>query len=386
MATSSTFRVSAQAPSVSKPSQTILNFRAYKKRTASSTSSEIPESKRQKRSEEEACRTPPKAGAARITKGRKKSKYVNDPDKPTRLRTTRPVQAKVVSDVWALVLEYLEPAQLLVLKDTSAVFREILTRYSHTWKSVRASAYGDAIPDPIEGLNEFQYSDLREGKGCQSCRNGNTRKTYWAFLRRFCRPCFESKIVKAPEAVKIMDAALPMPHEGLIDCVPSGIMDSWGNFVGCGTAESQYQDTVYLRSDLAAIAAEYQREFANATEEERPERMKEWYAKNCSKVIDRFVFAKKLEAWERDSRHTKAADSALKKKNREDYYTIKAAEMTPPLSKEVLICCSSYKKAIKIAKAPHINSWLSLKPKLEEERIQVEASLKDRQTSGFFVT
>jgi len=123
---------------------------------------------------------------------------------PTKLRAGRPVKTALCADLWPIIFQYSESSVLLYMKDVAPLFREILGKKS-VWKESRVYNYGDEIPPPIPGLEEWQYADLRHGQGCMSCKKERTRKTYWAFLRRWCKACLHSRIV----GVRSIDLQIP---------------------------------------------------------------------------------------------------------------------------------------------------------------------------------
>ena len=123
---------------------------------------------------------------------------------PTKLRAGRPVKTALCADLWPIIFRYSESSVLLHMKDVAPLFQEILGKKS-VWKESRVYNYGDEIPPPIPGLEEWQYADLRHGQGCMGCKKERTRKTYWAFLRRWCKACLHSRIV----GVRSIDLKIP---------------------------------------------------------------------------------------------------------------------------------------------------------------------------------
>lgn len=110
---------------------------------------------------------------------------------PTRLRKDRPVQTEVPMDVWGIVLGFCRLDKLLELRHNNPTFLSALGKTEATWKQARLNHFGHDHPNPPPGLSEMQYADLLVGVGCQSfaCREKCTRKTYWAFQRRWCEKC-----------------------------------------------------------------------------------------------------------------------------------------------------------------------------------------------------
>lgn len=107
---------------------------------------------------------------------------------PTRLRKNKPVAADVHMDIWELILPYCPLRFLFTARNVNKHFQERLA-YSSLWKKCRIQNYGTDMPDPLPGMMEWDYANLVEGLGCMSCQNKRTRKTYWAFQKRWCAKC-----------------------------------------------------------------------------------------------------------------------------------------------------------------------------------------------------
>ena len=118
----------------------------------------------------------------------------NEQKGPTRLRTNRPVIAEIPIDVWGLVLPYCPLEFLFKARHISKDFEYRLS-YESTWRNTRIKNYGPSMPGPPIGLSETQYANLLVGQGCMSCGDKKTRKTYWAFLRRWCSKCLKDKVI-----------------------------------------------------------------------------------------------------------------------------------------------------------------------------------------------
>lgn len=145
-------------------------------------------------------KTSSQAGSTKNRGGRPKRETPLPPRQPKgalRLRVSHPVKAFLPPEIWKLILEQSSPALLLRARALSRSFYNVLTYGSEqsTWTAARKLTYGDHHPDPPTGVDEIQYADLLEGHGCQSCKNVKTRKTYWAFLRRWCESCLNDRVV-----------------------------------------------------------------------------------------------------------------------------------------------------------------------------------------------
>ncbi|KAJ4365211.1 hypothetical protein N0V83_008829 [Neocucurbitaria cava] len=291
--------------------------------------------------------------------------------KPTRLRKGKILSKGVDLDCWFTILSFSDPAQLLEMRSKIASCYRFLRDNPMLWKHSRNYYYGPNMPDPPSQLSEFQYAHLRHGHGCMSCHAPNTRKTYWAFLRRWCKTCLQSKTLKEQDAMVLLRNANGEDITYLHKALPSGIFDSWGNFVGVGPASTHSLKTVYLLSDVQKLIAEYTQE-----RQRNPEELAElraWHAKKIDLVEERKAFAKKMELWEETTRNTKSFDYQAKKSARKAYYEHKAMQLSPPITLRELEACPSYRRAVAIPKDPNNTSWLQLKPKLEKEAADLAA-------------
>lgn len=111
---------------------------------------------------------------------------------PTRLRKSKPVQAAIPMDIWEMIMPYCPLRFLFTARNINTDFRERL-KYESIWRKCRIWNYGPDMPDPLPGMKEWDYADLLEGLGCMGCGNKRTRKTYWAFQKRWCKDCLAKK-------------------------------------------------------------------------------------------------------------------------------------------------------------------------------------------------
>ena len=114
---------------------------------------------------------------------------------PTRLRKNKPVVAEIHMDLWELILPYCPLRFLFTARKVNTQFRERLA-YGSLWKKCRIQNYGTDLPDPPKGMKEWDYANLLEGIGCMGCPNKRTRKTYWAFQKRWCAKCLGNNTVQ----------------------------------------------------------------------------------------------------------------------------------------------------------------------------------------------
>jgi len=289
------------------------------------------------------------------------------PPKPPRPRKSKLPSKGVDLDCWFIILSFADPAQLLLMRSKIPSCYHFLSNNPTLWKHSRNYHHAD-LPEPPSELNEHQYADLRHDHGCQSCKAPNTRKTYWAFLRRWCKTCLNSKTEKEHDALVVLREAHGDESLVLQKCLPTGVYDSWGNFVGVGPATTHALKTVYLIRDVKALSAEYSDLKAkNQNVIEWPTEFGNWYKAKTDMVEERKVFAHKMEAWEETIRNDRSFEYSAKKSARKQFFQARALDLSPPITAQEIEHCASYKRAIAIPKEPNNTSWLQLKPKLEKE-------------------
>ncbi|KAG9190698.1 hypothetical protein G6011_08786 [Alternaria panax] len=289
--------------------------------------------------------------------------------KPTRLRRGKILSKGVDLDCWFIILSYSDPAQLLEMRSKIASCYRFLRDNPMLWKHSRDYYYGNDMPDPPPGLTEFQFAHLRHGHGCMDCGAPNTRKTFWAFLRRMCKDCLNSQVVKEYDAIAQLRGLDGEDVSYIRAALPSGIFDSWGNFVGVGPASTHALKTIYLRSDVQKLVAEFHNESRQRVPntEETTAWWTEWLAAKAKQVEERQMFAKKMEQWEEMQRTARTSDYSAKKSRRKNFFKEKALQLTPPIGVKELEACPAYKRAITIPKDPNNTSWDLLKPKIVKE-------------------
>jgi len=299
------------------------------------------------------------------------------PPKPPRSRKIKLPSKGVDLDCWFTILSFSDPAQLLLMRSKISSCYRFLNSNPMLWKHSRTYHYGNDLPEPPSELTEFEYADLRHDHGCMfwDCKTPNTRKTYWAFLRRWCKPCLGRETIKEQEMVNMIQK-----HHGedclmLQNCLPSGIFDSWGNFVGVGPATTHALKTVYRKRDVEKLIEEYssfKAEHGKSLTWDDVEQ-KNWYNSKLKLVEERKAFAHKMEGWEEMLRNDRTYQYSAKKAARKTFFQKKASELSPAISVRELECCPSYKRAVAIPKDPNNTSWLQLKPKLEKEAAELKA-------------
>lgn len=296
--------------------------------------------------------------------------------KPTRLRKGKTLSKGVDLDCWFTILRFSDPAQLLEMRTKIASCYRFLKNNPKLWEHSRKYYFGLDMPDPPSQLTEFQYAHLRHGHGCMSCGAMQTRKTYWAFLRRWCKSCFQSKTLKEHDALVLLKDAEGRDISHIYKCLPSGIIDSWGNFVGVGPAATHSLKTIYSLPDVQNLVAEYIAESKNHNHLEA-EDLHAWYSSwvndKIKAIEERKAFAKKMELWEESARSSKTFDYQTRKAARKLFFEREASKLEPPIPLSVMEACPSYRRAVAIPKEPNKTSWNQLRPKLEKEAADIIA-------------
>lgn len=294
---------------------------------------------------------------------------------PTKFRRGKVISKHIDLDTWFTIMRFSNPAQLLEMRTKIASCYRFLRHNPMLWKYSRDYYYREnPLPDPPSELTEFQYAHLRHGHGCMSCRTPSTRKTYWAFLRRWCKTCLHAKTIKASDAEDLCKDLQGADMTQIRKCLPSAIFDSWGNFVGVGPAATLSYKTIYLASDIAALVDEYTRESEKHGEAWQQTEMMAWVAAKTKVVEERKQFAHTMEQWEDSKRQSKSFKHHEKKQARKAYFAEKASQLVPPVHLREMEACASYRRAVAIPKAPNMTSWLTLKPKLEKEAADLRAN------------
>lgn len=290
--------------------------------------------------------------------------------KPTRFRKGKVLEKGFDLDTWFTILTFSDPAQLLEMRSKIPSCYRFLRDNPMLWVHSRNNHYGDDMPEPPSGLDEFQFAHLRHGHGCMSCGAPSTRKTYWAFLRRWCKTCLQSKTVKEHDALIVMRNAGIDDVSFLRKSLPSGVFDSWGNFVGVGPASTHSLKTIYLLSEVQKLENEV-RDAAASHPETWSAEVRTHMAQKFIQVDERRAFARKMELWEEATRSNKASDYQAKKAARKLYFEHKASQLDLPISVKEMEACPSYRRAVAIPKDPNNTSWQQLKPKLEKEAAEL---------------
>ncbi|KZF24771.1 hypothetical protein L228DRAFT_245776 [Xylona heveae TC161] len=325
--------------------------------------------------------------------------------KPTRLRKGREVVAKVPMDVWLHILSFCPPRFLARARRINKAFHHALS-YESAWRENRLQYYGSGMPGPLPGMKEWDYSNLLDGVGCMNCENTRIRKCYWAFQKRWCWACFNAKVMKVSEmessyrnlAIAVNNllylqesaaAGIRDAYPRLMECIPHGVIDSWGGYESAGFYPRSWQRSghsrqrVFLWADFLSILHEY-KEFIGqglgSTESKTEEEIEQWYSIKEAQAKEHLSRIQLIEDWVETRSREEKRQTAAWRGFRVDYFTVRAVELDPPITESVLQLMPAFKRAIEIAKPPSLRSWEILLPKLLQEREEAErAELQIRQ-------
>ena len=308
----------------------------------------------------------------KVTKVEKKQKL--------KLRKNSPIKAEIPLDVWHQVFIHCPPHFLVRARSVYKSWYQAL-QYDSTWVQARQNHYGVDLPPPPPTITELQYADLLSGVGCQGkeCTDQKARKTYWGCLRRWCDNCLKNDLVMERKA-----AEYSAECSRFRDCVPAIRVDSWSHYqwVGHRSPRHSYGHSVvrcaYSKLAVEHFLAEY-REFAKVGSHEEPndDEKTKWLDQKQKDAQDLTRILEKIEAWEEASRIEKAATSAQKRDQREAYF--KAQALTIGVPGNDVEQLDAYKRAVKIAKAPHERCWEILKPKVIAEHADLLRVRKEKE-------
>ncbi|KAI9772401.1 MAG: hypothetical protein M1839_002480 [Geoglossum umbratile] len=287
-----------------------------------------------------------------------------------KLRRGRKVATEVPLDVWHHILSFCPPKFLGKARLVSKDFHRAL-EYESAWKANRLNYYGADMPGPLLGMKEDQYVNLLEGRGCMGCGNSKTRKCYWIFQKRWCLTCLEKNTIKE-SAAKVLLAAYPE----LLDCMPHGIIDSWGNYESAGFYERKWarrghgRQRLYLNGLVPETLVELEKFIESKPSEEE---LGKWYENKKDQTEEAMKAIQKIEDWVANFSRERIQDTRQFKAKRAEYYQQCAGELDPPVTPELLTQIACYKRAISIPRPPTERSWRTLLPKIRQELAQAQA-------------
>ena len=289
---------------------------------------------------------------------------------PTRLRKDRPVRTGLPMDIWETILGFCTLEKLLKLRGLSGTFYSALKSES-TWKQARIHQFGSEQPDPPDGLSEMQYADLLVGVGCHGtgCSEKCTRRTYWAFRRRWCEKCCVLNLVKGRHAKAEYDK-----YDQISKCVPYAMYDSWNHYQWAGHYEEPppwagaygAQSRVYSKFDLQEFGRRLQKVSPISDDST-------WFEDQEAANICYVDQLQRIEAWVELDRKQREKDRADMRDKRAEFFEERASRLHHPLESDALKRCPSYERSIHISKRPTEKSWRILQEKLASERGCAEA-------------
>ncbi|KAI9865899.1 MAG: hypothetical protein M1813_001866 [Trichoglossum hirsutum] len=287
-----------------------------------------------------------------------------------KLRRNRKVITEVPLDIWHQILSFCPPRFLGKARLINKDFHRAL-EYESAWRVNRLNYYGADMPGPLVGMREDQYVNLLEGRGCMGCGNSKTRKCYWIFQKRWCLTCLEKNTIKE-SAAKIMFGSYPE----LLNCMPHGIIDSWGNYESAGFYERKWarrghgKQRLYLNSLVPETLVELEKFLESHPSEEE---LDAWYEKKKDQTEEAMKAIQKIEDWITNYSRERIQDTRQFKLRRAEYYQQRALELDPPVAPELLERMACYKRATSISKPPTERSWRALLPKIRQEQAQADA-------------
>ncbi|KAG8533208.1 uncharacterized protein KY384_001991 [Bacidia gigantensis] len=305
---------------------------------------------------------------------------------PTRLRKDKPVRTGLVTDVWEIILDFCPLEKLLKLRGLSPTFHSVLSG-DKVWRASRLNQFGSDHPPPPNGLAEWQYANLLIGTGCHGagCKEKNTRRTYWAFQRRWCEKCCHNNIKKVDhvfakgtwaiayiEQERCAKEQLKM-YERASKCIPHAMFDSWNHYQWAGHHEipppwaSTYgaQTPVYSKYDIEKFNDRLEN-FLIA--DPKGDEIDQWFKKEEQINAEFMKQLQTVETWMEMDKIKREKGRVERREERIMFYQKKAMNLLPPLEANVLELCPSYDRAIQISKAPSQKSWTILLEKLKLER------------------
>lgn len=326
--------------------------------------------------------------------------------------------SQLPDDVWMRILEYSPPRFLMKARLVSKGLKELVDKFDSIFINCRKENFGHNMPPPPEGLNDRQYSDLLDGKGCQNpgCNDKLSARTHWSWSKRWCMPCWKSKIVREDRLHKIHAQTYSRTTlTKLLECIPVGMQDSFvkpHDFVVDDVsprprgAPRLYK--VYLEEDVVQIFAEYEaltpapyQEDPNHTPEQKSAAQAA-HAELMSKLEEKrddFFNAKKAEN-DKFMANVILIEKALKarrsvirephaenRSKRKELFKSRAADDLPHIPTEFVVNCKPYKDATRVFRDPGSErGWQMLKPKIQAawDKHQKGSQDKGKLDAGLF--
>ncbi|KAH0547876.1 hypothetical protein GP486_008383, partial [Trichoglossum hirsutum] len=182
------------------------------------------------------------------------------------------------------------------------------------------------------------------------------------------------------------------PYPELLNCMPHGIIDSWGNYESAGFYERKWvrrghgKQRLYLNSLIPETLVELEKFMETKPSEEE---LITWFEKKKDRTEEEMKAIQKIEDWMENYSRERIQDTRQFKLKRAEYYRERALELDPPVDPELLERMACYKRAVCIAKPPTERSWRALLPKirqeLEQDQAQEENAESERRRSEAYL-
>ena len=169
----------------------------------------------------------------------------------------------------------------------------------------------------------------------------------------------------------------------LNNCVPYGLVDSWGRYEMAGHYEREWarqghgHATVYGRLDIARLVSD-QNAFRESGDAGNPLAQDAWYEERRATRDSIMAFSQAIEHYcERNQRERLRNNSRLKA-DRAIFFKERALSLDPPISAEALELIGAYKRSIEITRPPTERAWKALLPKVVAEQAAAQAVIDEK--------
>jgi hypothetical protein len=172
-------------------------------------------------------------------------------------------------------------------------------------------------------------------------------------------------------------------YPDLLDCIPHGIIDSWGNYESAGFYERKWarrghgRQRLYLNSLIPKTLVELERFMECQPSEEELEK---WYESKKDQTEEAMRAIQKIEDWVANYSRERIQDARQFKGKRAEYYQRSASALDPPVASNMLERMACYKRAISIPRPPTERSWRALLPKIHQELAETQAQEENAES------
>jgi len=319
-------------------------------------------------------------------------------------------------NIWMRILEFAPVAFLPKARLISKRHKDLIDNYQSILINQRIENYGDEMPVPLEGMSERQYANLLGShKGCHDCDDKNASRTHWSWQKRWCQPCWKSKLEREDRILK--NRAHQYPRSVLtkmLECIPAGMHDSFmkpHDFVDDIELRPRGAPrlyTYYLLEDVDKIIAMYEAlspapyvENANdsaevkaaaaaayqAKMEKLEEEREKFFAEHKAVNDKRMKWVKEVETAIRQRRKKNGVPHEKNRNARRELFIRRAKEeifaLYPGLDEEFLKRSKAFKDATRVYRDPGTErGWQTLKPKVVKEWEERPPEKDDNSTTG----